>query len=163
MTWAVRGARLLTAVAEPVVEVGPGHCEAEVDGVIDDGGGGCGPLAALAATVTSGVLPDGRPALVLAVDMPRVSVPLLSLLAGHHAAASVVPVDRAGRWQPLCARWSADGLREAAALVERGERSMRALLAAVAVTPLLPEDWEPIGGADALIDVDTPADVEALA
>src|SRR5437588_11690359 len=35
VTWAVRGARVLAAVAEPVVEVGPGHCEAEVDGVID--------------------------------------------------------------------------------------------------------------------------------
>ncbi|MDQ1397215.1 MAG: molybdenum cofactor guanylyltransferase, partial [Acidimicrobiaceae bacterium] len=127
---ASRGARLLLAVADPVYEVGPGFSDLPV---ITEDRAGFGPLAALGEVARAAVLPASRSVLVLAVDMPFVGIELLGLLVDHPAPASaaVVPVDRSGRDQPLCARWPAAALAAAAALVDQGELSMRALLDAV--------------------------------
>lgn len=151
-----RVARVVGAVCAPVLEVGPGH--SALPAVLEDPPGS-GPLVALVAGVhalaTSGAEP---PVLVVAVDMPFVSEPLLTLLRDHPGDRSVVPV-ASGRAQPLCARYSADACRLAVALTEAGERSMRALLDAADVE-LVPESrWQEVAGADALVDVDTPDDV----
>ena len=84
-TLAARAARSLRSVADPVFEVGPGYTDLPAVAEPDPGSG---PLAALAAAVGAGVLPADRPVpvLVLAVDMPLVTVELLRLLAA-------VPVD----------------------------------------------------------------------
>ena len=176
---AERGARLLAQVAEPVVEVGPGH--SPLPAVREDPPG-TGPLAALCAGATElRRLGHDGPVLVLAVDMPRVSVGLLRLLAGRPGPDTAVPRDRDGRAQPLCARYGADALTVASGLVAAGERSLRSLLAALAdladrdaVDAVLavdavgvldwvdPPEWEPVAGPDAFCDLDTPGDVERL-
>ncbi|HET6809541.1 MAG TPA: NTP transferase domain-containing protein, partial [Acidimicrobiales bacterium] len=104
---AVRLAAALTAVARPVLEVGPGR--SGLASVSEDPPGS-GPLVAIAAgwrALTE--RGHGGPVLVLACDLPLVDEEVLRLLAGWPGPASVVPVV-AGRDQPLCARWSAADL-----------------------------------------------------
>jgi len=86
------------------------------------------------------------------------------LLAWHPAVGCVVPLDREGKPQILCARYPAATLARAAGLVAAGRRDMRALLEGEAVTWLPPVVWEPAAGrADALADLDTPDDLARLA
>jgi len=154
-----RAARLLQQVAYPVLEVGPGFsglpCVREDQSL--------GPLAAVA--LGGAALIAARPpvpVIVLAVDMPRVAVPLLDLLARHPSEESVVPADPEGRLQPLCARYSPAALTCAAELVANGARSMHALLDAIPLTVLIADDWTGVAPADAFADLDTPADLERL-
>ena len=65
---------------------------------------------------------------------------------------TVVPVDRQGIAQPVCARYSAATLERARELVEAGERSLQSLLAGAGVTRL-----DDVGERE-LTDVDTPAE-----
>src|SRR5438105_8578446 len=160
-----RAAALLAAVADPVVEVGPGWSGLPA---IREEPPGSGPLAALgagaAALRTAG---HEGPVLVLAVDMPRVSVELLRLLARRAGPGTAVP--RAdGHPQPLCARYGPAALATVDGLLAAGERSLRALLAALEPRPdgatpgepdgregvgwVGPEEWEPGAGPDALAD-----------
>jgi molybdopterin-guanine dinucleotide biosynthesis protein A len=108
-------------------------------------------------------LPPASAALVLAVDMPGVTVDLLAALAAYTGAGSVVPVDSSGQAQPLCARYSAAALRTAALLAADGTRAMRALLDATPWTAMAPAEWLPLAGAGGLTDVDLPADLAAFA
>jgi molybdopterin-guanine dinucleotide biosynthesis protein A len=159
VTLAERAAAVLRVVAAPVVEVGPGHTGLPA---VTETPAGSGPLAAVVAGASA--LADGGhrgPVLVVAVDMPRVNVELLALLAGHPSTDSVVPV-AGGRPQPLCARWAPSALVRAGDLVAAGERSMQALLDAVPVTYLPEHEWTAVAGADALVDVDTPADLDRV-
>jgi molybdopterin-guanine dinucleotide biosynthesis protein A len=151
-TLAARTARALAAVASPCVEVGPG-----VSGfaaVSEDPPGG-GPLVAVAAGAAA--VPGAPAALVVACDLPSLSVDLLRWLADHPAAGSVAPVWD-GRPQLVCARWSAAALAVATDLVASGARSMHALLDrsdAVLVAP-------PAELAAALADVDTPSQLREV-
>jgi molybdopterin-guanine dinucleotide biosynthesis protein A len=162
-TLAARTAALLAEVAAPVVEVGPGRTS--LPHVLDTPAGE-GPLAAVAAgwaALARLVRPGPDHALVVATDLPRLTVGFLEWLAGHPAPGCVVPVDAAGRPQYLCARYSAAALCRAAPLVERGRRAVRDLLGSeeVAATWAGPVEWQPAAGdADALVDIDTPADLE---
>lgn len=159
---AVHVATVVSAVAEPVVEVGPGHTG--LARALEDLPGE-GPLAALVAGAralaavghTGGVL-------VVACDLPSVTPEALSMLASWPSGASVVPVV-AGRPQTLCARWSASALVEAVALVATGERSLRALLARPGpdgVVLLDDQAWPAGVSASAFADVDTPNDLARL-
>lgn len=106
-----------------------------------------GPLAALA------LAPAGD-AVVLACDLPNVSVELVRRLAARPGTA--VPVVD-GRAQPLCARYSSEALAVATGLVAAGERRMGALLDAVEV------EWlDGFASADELADIDTPDDLARL-
>ena len=160
---AERTAALLLAVAAPVVEIGPGYTGLPH---VQESPPGGGPLYALAAGWTSlkeRQWPDPARVLVLATDLPRLTLGLLTLLAEHPAAGPVVPLDKEGRSQPLCARYPMAALGAAAKLVESGERSVRALLASLDPTWVAPSVWQPAAGdPDALTDVDTPADLTAL-
>lgn len=149
-TLAARAALALAAVADPVLEVGPG-----VSGLPDVPDACQGPLVALAAGL--GWLPT-MPVLLLACDLPLVTASLLRWLADHPVAGSVVPV--AGDPplpQPLCARWAPAALAALPGLVAGGERSLRPLLGGPDVTLVPAGDWAP-----ALEDVDTPEAFEAL-
>jgi molybdopterin-guanine dinucleotide biosynthesis protein A len=151
-TLAARSARLLSGVAAPCIEVGPG-----VSGLpaVTEQPPGSGPLAALAAGVAA--LAPGAPALVVACDLPSLDVELLRWLAGHPGAGSVVPVtDR--RPQPLCARWSAADLAVATGLVAEGARSMQELVRRSGALLVAPPD----GLVAALADVDTPEQLAQL-
>jgi molybdopterin-guanine dinucleotide biosynthesis protein A len=158
-----RAAEVLTAVADPVIEVGPGW--SGLPAVREDPPGS-GPLAALSAGAAAlRAAGHNGAVLVLAVDMPRVSVELLRFLAGRPGIATAVP--RAGGFpQPMCARYGPDVLAAVDERLAAGGRSLRDLLetmaAAGAVSWVEPEEWEPVVGPDAFSDVDTPDDLRRL-
>jgi molybdopterin-guanine dinucleotide biosynthesis protein A len=146
----------LRAVAQPVLEVGPGRTS--LPAVADDPPGQ-GPLAALAAGAAALGLGSVGAALVLACDLPLVTVDLLRWLAAQPGTA--VPVVD-GRPQPLCARWDAADLARARSLYDQGERSLRTLLDQADVTWLDESAWGAVATATAFADVDTPADLARL-
>ena len=156
-TLARRLGRLLGAVASPVLEVGPGRSGLES---IREEPIGAGPLVAVVAGAEALASRAAlESALVLACDLPLLTEEALRAIATHPADASVVPV-LDGAAQPLCARWSAEDLGRAAALVAQGERSMRALLAVT--SPVLLDAARLPNGPDVLADVDTPEALIAL-
>ena len=158
-----RAAATLTAVAGPVVEVGPGW--SDLPAVREDPPGS-GPLAALAAGAAAlrEAGHDG-PVLVLAVDMPRVGEALLRLLAGRAGPATAVP-RAGGHPQPMCARYGPDVLAAVDERLAAGGRSLRDLLETLAAGGTVgwvePEEWEPVAGPEAFSDVDTPEDLRRL-
>jgi molybdopterin-guanine dinucleotide biosynthesis protein A len=154
---AERTARLLAAVAEPALEVGPGCTR--LAGVTEEKPAS-GPLYALAAG--NGALNNlgwrGH-VLVVATDLPLLSGRFLAWLAARPGPRSVVP-EVGGRPQPLCARYSPGDLVAATTLVSRGARSMNDLLRVIDVDTVTEKDWVEGGdGADVLFDVDTPEDL----
>ena len=159
-----RAAAALAAVAAPVVEVGPGW--SSLPAVREDPPGS-GPLAAVSAGVAAlrAAGHDG-PVLVLAVDMPRVGVEVLRLLAERPGPATAIP--RAdGHPQVLCARYGPGTLAEADRLLAGGGKSLRLLVEDLAargeVAWVEPEEWQRVTGPDAFADVDTPDDLRRLA
>jgi molybdopterin-guanine dinucleotide biosynthesis protein A len=159
-TWATRTAMLLRAVAAPVIELGPGHTGGEH---LPDPVAGAGPLVALAGGARALAARGWHgPVLVVATDLPRLTPGFLAWLAGHPSDRSVLPTS-GGRDQPLCARYRAEDLARAAALVASGRRSLRALIAVVGPYRAGPDEWgAPAGDLLALDDVDTPVDLERL-
>jgi molybdopterin-guanine dinucleotide biosynthesis protein A len=100
-------------------------------------------------------------ALIVACDLPLIEINLLSALWRRRAGYDVVvPIQEDNRYQPLCAFYARERcLALADALIERGERRPRALIAqtralAVPLTSLhsVPP-W-------ALMNVNTPAEYE---
>jgi molybdopterin-guanine dinucleotide biosynthesis protein A len=155
-TLAVRTGRLLASVTDPTLEVGPGRSRLVA---VPDRHPGAGPLAAIATGVAALAAKGWNgPAVVVATDLPRVTVGLLAWLADHPGPRSVIP-SSAGRLQPLCARWSPDDLQRVEPLVAAGHRAIRDLLAGAALEVVGPEIWALAAGSeDALVDVDTPDD-----
>jgi molybdopterin-guanine dinucleotide biosynthesis protein A len=143
---------MLGAVCGPVLEVGPGYGALRACREPEPG---AGPLAAFVAG-SAALAADGHagPVIVLAVDLPFITIGLLEWLAEHGGAGCVVPIV-AGQPQTLCARYSTDARRVAPALYEHGDRSMRALLATVAVTEVDEAGWSTVGDAAMFTDVDT--------
>jgi molybdenum cofactor guanylyltransferase len=157
-TLAARADARLAAVCSVVVEVGPGVTARPH---ITEDPPRTGPLAALAA--------GGRalhelgwegPALLLAVDLPNVGVPLLELLRDWPGAGTAVP--EAGRLQPVCARYAPDALLAAASLVTGGVRALHALLDVVEYDVVPETAWRAVAPADAFADIDTPADAARM-
>jgi molybdopterin-guanine dinucleotide biosynthesis protein A len=148
--YAERTARILSAVCDPVIEVGDGASGLPC---VREDPPGAGPLAALLAGTRALGLSRPEPILVLACDLPFIDVAFLSLLADYDSNGSVLPIV-AGEPQYTCARWSPSALSSAQSAYERGERAMRALLLAEDAV-LLPAD----AYADVLADVDTPDDL----
>lgn len=150
-----RLSRLLGEVCDPVLEIGPGYGECPSVRETPPGGG---PLAALAAgaSALAGRRYEGA-ALVLAVDLPGIDAAVLAWLAQHPAPATVVPIVD-GMPQTLCARYGRDALGAVPALLASGERSLRALLAAVPVHEAHVDEWGRVASAAAFADVDTPED-----
>jgi len=156
---AERAARVLTEVVAPVLEVGPGFTSLVA---VREDPPGTGPLLALVAGAEAlaarGV--DGS-AVVLAVDLPFVDVPVVEWLASHPAPATVVPVVD-GVPQTLCARYGAEALVAAHEVASRGARSLRALLAVVAVHEATESEWRAVATRATFTDVDTPEAAAAL-
>jgi molybdopterin-guanine dinucleotide biosynthesis protein A len=151
-----RGARVLGAVCDDVIEVGTGFGALPT---VHEDPPGAGPLAALAAGAAA-LRDRGHvdSVLVLAVDLPFVEPALLAWLGSHPAPGSVVPRVE-GIAQSVCARYSPDALSTARALVGAGERSMRALLDTVDVTYVDEAEWSVVCAARAFADIDTPEDL----
>ena len=152
-TLARRAARVLAAVCDPVIEIGPGASGLRVG---REDPPGSGPLAALVAGVDAlGTLP----VVLLACDMPFVDVPLLSLVANHPGEGSVIAM-AGGRAQYGCARYGATSIALAREALERGERSfVRALSNDDGITWLTPNQWGAVAAEHAFSDLDTPDDV----
>jgi molybdopterin-guanine dinucleotide biosynthesis protein A len=147
---AARGAGLLQGLGLPCVLVGHRALYGALGiPVIDDLRPGEGPLAGLEAALLEARAQGCSGALLLACDLPYLTAPLVERLKsappGHIAAPS-----RAGRYEPLSARYSIEVLGEVQARLDRGERAMQAFLRAVGVVdvPLPPEeealldDWD---------------------
>ena len=162
-TLSERTATLLREVARPVIEVGPGYTSLVH---VREEPVGQGPLAAMAAgwaELTRAEEPGRVGVLVVATDLPGLTIGLLRLLAGHPARGCLVPLDVAGHPQLLCARYPPVALARAGRLVEQGRRAVGALLDGEEVTWLAPREWVAAAGSPgALADVDTPADLASL-
>jgi molybdopterin-guanine dinucleotide biosynthesis protein A len=150
---AERSARVLTAVCDPVIEVGPGYTDLTC--VREEPVGG-GPLAALVAG--SAAAPAGVPIIVVACDMPHLDPALVRILVEHPGDASIIP-EAEGRLQTLCARYGVDARAVAPGLVAAGERSLRSLLAASRHEVLPETQWALAVGSDVFHDLDTPEDL----
>jgi molybdenum cofactor guanylyltransferase len=155
---AERTARLLRSVADPTVEVGRGCSTLDL---VPDPVPGQGPLAAVVLGWTELKRRSwAGPTLVLATDLPFLSDGLLRWLAGHPSRRSVIPSD-GQQPQMLCARYRAADLDTAGALYQGGARAMRELMTAIQPRIALSEEWRAAAGHGlALVDVDTPSDLE---
>lgn len=156
-----RAVEVLTAVADPVIEVGPGW--SGLPAVREDPPGS-GPLAALAAGAAAlRAAGHGGPVLLLAVDMPRAGVDLLRFLAGRSGPPATAVPRAGGHPQPMCARYGPDVLAAVDERLAAGGRSLRDLLETLAAQGLVdwvePDEWAPVAGAEAFSDVDTPEDL----
>jgi len=151
---AVRTARVLATVCDPVLEVGPGYTDLAV---VREDPPGQGPLAAFVAG--SAHLPAGVPIIMVACDMPDIDPALLRVLIAHPGDGTVVP-EAEGRLQTLCARYGVAARAAAPDLLAAGERSLRSLLAAGDHEVLLEDAWSRMVTPDAFRDLDTPEDLE---
>lgn len=154
---AVRVAKVVSQVAYPVLAVGPpaGTGLFSVDDARE------GPLAAFAAGMGAlAVRGHEGPVLLVASDLPLITAPLLRYVVENLGPAdAAVPVvgDQA---QPLCACYAPRAASVAARLAMSGERSMRALTAELSVRWLPAKEWDHIAPPSALLDVDTPEELE---
>jgi molybdopterin-guanine dinucleotide biosynthesis protein A len=151
-TLAARAARVLQAVCDPVIEVGPGASGLRA---VREDPAGAGPLAALVAgTDVLGVVP----VVLLACDMPFVDEPLVRLFAQWPGAGSVVA--RADdRPQYGCARYGAGSIERARRALDRGERSFVRALAGDEMELVAPDVWRACAPPHAFADLDTPDDL----
>jgi molybdopterin-guanine dinucleotide biosynthesis protein A len=158
-TLAARAARSLSAVCGPVLEVGGGMSALPA---IRERPAGGGPLAAIAAGGAA-LRERGHhgAAIVLAVDFPNVTEPLLELLRDWPGEPTAVPSDE-GRLQVACARYGGDALLAAQSLVIGGVRALHALLDVVEFDVVREAAWHAVAAPDAFADVDTPADAARL-
>ena len=157
-TLAGRAAGRLGAVCSVVVEVGPGLTGRPH--VVEEPAGS-GPLAALSAggAALDDLGWDGS-ALLLAVDLPNVGLPLLELLRDWPGASTAVP--EAGRLQPVCARYGPEALLAASSLLAGGVRALHALFDVVDYDVVPERVWRAVAPADAFADVDTPNDAARM-
>ncbi|MGQ0826666.1 MAG: molybdenum cofactor guanylyltransferase [Actinomycetota bacterium] len=154
-TLAARAARVLSAVCDPVVEVGSG-----VSGLrcVREDPPGAGPLAALCAGARA--VRGHAPLLLLACDMPFVDARLLQLLVDWPGVETAVPVAD-GRMQFACARLGAAALVTAAAALGRGRSALAAAFDGDCDS--VPESiWRTVAPVNAFADVDTPATLASL-
>ena len=157
-TLASRAARVLSLVCDGVVEVGPGSARVAFT---QEDPPGAGPLAALVAGADA--LRKPASLLLFAVDLPCVEAPLLRLIAEHVGDGVVVPISGGVR-QWTCARYDRPAIAAARRLVDRGERSLRALAQEgdVAVVEIAESEWAAVAPNDAFFDIDTEADARRL-
>jgi molybdopterin-guanine dinucleotide biosynthesis protein A len=100
-------------------------------------------------------------AAVVACDLPFVTGELFVRLASlRENFEAIVPVQRDGRWQPLCALYRADACTQRAAeLIAQGERRPRALLNLINTRRVAFEELSDLPRADLFFtNVNTPAD-----
>ncbi len=154
-----RIANLLLSVADPVIEVGPGHTPLAA---VAEHPVGSGPVVAVAAGWRALRRAGHRgPVLVLACDLPLMTRDLLHWLVDRPGDGSVVPVV-AGRPQPLCARWSTADLNRMDVLAGAGSTAFRTMYEALEVSFVGEDEWGAAGRPVDFSDTDTPEDLKRL-
>jgi molybdenum cofactor guanylyltransferase len=124
--------------------------------VVADEPAGIGPLGGLVALLRWA---GAAQALALACDMPFVSSRLIERLLTTSPRAPIVAPRRAGRWEPLCARYDPPAvLSRALAMTRSTDHSLQRLLQDVGAVELPLEPHQ----ADELRDWDTPDDLYSL-
>lgn len=129
-----------------------------------------GPLVGL-ATALEGT--TGRRVIVVAGDMPRLRPAVLQAMLDALGSATTAPgqaipdaivLTSEGGARPLPVALAVDAARRAATeTLGAGDRSLRAMLARLAVGELDAETWRALDPHGAtLIDIDVPADIDAL-
>ncbi len=129
-----------------------------------------GPLVGLSAALEAA---SGRLAIVVGGDMPRLRPAVLEALLDRLGSSPDGPDRRVpeaivltsdGLLRPLPVALRVEAARRAvAATLESGERSLRGMLARLAIEELEPETWLALDpGSETLVDIDEPADLEAL-
>lgn len=157
---AERTASILAACVPMAIEVGPGYTS--LPSVLEVPRGG-GPLAAIAAGAEALSQRGWRgPAVVVATDLPRLSIEVVRWLANQPEGPSVVPMSD-GRPQPLCALYQRGALESARRLIGSGRSSIGSLLDDIHLRLVEPNEWaRAAGDPRCLDDVDTPEDLQAL-
>lgn len=156
LTLAEHAAGLLRATCAGAIEVGDGA--SGLPAVREDPPL-AGPLVALLAGVDAllarHMCTEAAHVVVLGCDYPRLDVSALErLVAAEPAGATAIATTPDGRLHYVCARLAPDDVAEARGRATAGERALRWLATLPHVAVELP--------ADQLVDVDTPADAEAL-
>lgn len=143
---------MLSAVADEVFVVGPGHIEDLVPG--------CGPMGGVHAAVCAA---RHDAVLVIACDMPYVTAPFAAhLLDLAHDVDAVVPRTERGL-HPLCAVYTRACREPLARRLAAGSLQMKGLLDDVRVRVIETEDIEVFGDRHRLLaNVNTPADYAGL-
>jgi molybdopterin-guanine dinucleotide biosynthesis protein A len=129
-----------------------------------------GPLVGLATALEATTC---RRVIVVAGDMPRLRPAVLQLMLDAlrpkttepgQVSAEAIVLTSIGEARPLPVALSIEAARRAVSeTLAAGERSLRAMLARLAVEELDPKTWHALDPrAETLIDVDTPADLEGL-
>jgi molybdopterin-guanine dinucleotide biosynthesis protein A len=142
----------LSVVTEKVIVVGRGYTGnlATVPDEIPD----AGPLGGIVSALRYA---DPHPVLVLAVDLPLVSIRLLRQLTEPLVGEGQIRMATDGkRNQPLCATWGSGLEAPLASYLERGERSVLGFVDTVADVTLISTDTE------ALTNINTPNDYATL-
>lgn len=156
---ATRAAVLLSSVADPVVEVGPSHCQ--LPSVLEDPPGS-GPVGAVAAGWRALTAAGHRgPVLVLACDLPLMTTELLRWLAEVPTESTVIPVVE-GRAQPLCARWSPADLHRLVELFDCGYRAFKTMYETSDIAFVDDRGWSAAASPRTFTDTDAPEDLERL-
>jgi molybdopterin-guanine dinucleotide biosynthesis protein A len=158
--WAVR---TLREMCDPVVLLGGDGKLAERMALPwrADARPSCGPLGGVAVGLRWATEMKRPGLLVLACDLPLVTVGLIETILGARGpdVDAVVPCSDTGDVQPLCAWYDQSSLSTVEAALEQGEYSMGGLLARLRVRTLAGNEGpEPVG--PLLLNVNTP---EALA
>ena len=152
-------ASVLREVADPAFEVGPGKTDLRT---IHDDLPGAGPLAALStgwdALVESGYW---GASLLVACDLPFVTVPLLRYLASIPGDDTVIPVVK-GEPQYLCARFGPASMERCQQLLGEERRSLKSLVEESTVIWIGRDDWIRVASEESFDDIDTLQDLNNL-
>lgn len=128
--------------------------------IIADRIAGLGPIAGLEASLASASTPW---ILVVACDMPRLTVPVLTLVRDRDARFDAVVPRVAGRVEPLCARYSRKILPTVRDCIARGELKMSLLLSHLTVDEIDERTLRDVDPElEATANVNTPEDAARL-
>lgn len=122
---------------------------------------GQGPLAGIEAALDHAARDGFGAALVLACDLPLVGHDTLeALIAASEGGSRMVAIRRGGDpdFEPLCAVYPTSGLAAVSALLDDGERAAQAAYRRLEGRAV-PASGSP-SGADAMLNVNTPADAD---
>jgi molybdopterin-guanine dinucleotide biosynthesis protein A len=161
-----RALACLSACADEVRVVAPRALGLPVDDgiLVEDPPGEQGPLAALVAGLGAA---DHERAIVLGVDYPLARpgflAALAELLEDRSKAYAVIP-EAGGMLQPLVAAYSPAARPLLADRLERGERALVAAVRTLEPRIVAEAEWSTLeGGAENFVNVNTPADLDAVA